>query len=150
MFAHVNAGLGDAAGDAEGEGDGEVVALGLALGLGLTCPTPPMIGLLRFGLITKRIPTMSTAMVTAATPAIQNGPPRDGVSINLGRTRSRRPWLGDPEMLSMALLRSRRNSSLPILKTSPGVRSDFNFFPAREIRAFAAAVWTPSVGLPFS
>jgi len=110
MFAHVNAGLGDAAGDAEGEGDGEVVALGLALGLGLTCPTPPMIGLLRFGLITKRIPTMSTPIVTAATPAIQNGPPRAGVSINLERTRSRRPWLGDPEMLSMALLSSRRKS----------------------------------------
>src|SRR5207253_7949410 len=87
------------------DGDGEADGVGLAVPPGTTgCR-----GL--SGPITISVPTTTTAISAAASPATQTGPRRSRPSTRLDRTRSDRSELGDPLMRSNASFSSRRKLS---------------------------------------
>src|SRR5713226_4850011 len=114
--AQTKAGRLESGGVADGIGLGPTVGvavateLGLALGLGIVAG-PMAVCRPRFD--TTSTPITMAAISPVASPAIQKGPVRAGLSCSRAeRTRANSAGLGDPLMASNSRLRSRRKSLL--------------------------------------
>src|SRR6202521_919955 len=117
LAVHTNAGRvdGGAEGLAEGLAVGVATGVGVADALGVTPGVAVVTGLGPMGagrrlsgLATKSTPTMSAAMMHAATAAIQYGPRASGAWAIDDLTRSGSAGLGSPLMLSKTRFRSPR------------------------------------------